>query len=476
MKKAILIKIAFILIACAAAALVAVYFLKLAPIIILAALIGAGLILIIFKNPVFGVFLIAFLLPFERIGSFELGGMTVRASQIFAVITLIAWILTFLAKKINFSARNPLIIPIFLLTGFSVLSMINAVNIQRALLVLAFNSFVMIISIMIPNLIKTKNALNKTIKIVFIACFLVSLFGIYQFLGDMAGLPSELTGLREHYTQKVFGFPRIQSTTLEPLYFANYLLIPIALGIALTLRKRSKTGNLPLRPLYIITIVGLAVINLILTLSRGGFLGLFVVLLLSCCLLFKSLLSLKKLTIIALLGIIAITASYGFLKITGEDKNIETFTTQATSVSEGVGVEERFSAYKKAFRLIKIHPIIGNGIGNFGPEVNKSSYHQPEKGWAIVNNEFLELWVEVGILGLLSFLLLVVIIIARTIKALRTSQDFYLKTILLGLLIAFLGILAQYQTFSILYILHIWFLVGLLVAVQNLLIYRSETD
>lgn len=471
--KSILFKILLVVLACSLGAIVVVFSPNLAPFFVLAAIIGVGLVAVIFKKPIFGLYLMAFLLPFERIGSFEAAGITIRVSQIFALITIVAWLLIFLAKKVNFSARNPLIIPIALLTGFSVLSMINAVNLQRAVLILLFNSFVMVISIMLPNLISSKNILQKVIKIIFISCLLVSLFGIYQFLGDMAGFPHELTGLREHYTQKVFGFPRIQSTALEPLYFANYLLIPISLGIALTLR-RGKKEKLPLKPLYIAAIVGLAVINLILTLSRGGFLGLFVVLLASCLFLFKYLLSVKKIILLLVIAAVTATSAFGFLKITGEDKNVDVFIEQATSYSEGVGVEERFSSYDDAIRLIKQHPILGVGIGNFGPQVHKNPYHAPEAGWPIVNNEFLELWVEIGILGLASFLLLIGIVVIRTIKALRTEGDYVTKTILIGLFIAFLGILAQYQTFSILYILHIWFLLGLLVAAQNLVLHPPK--
>ncbi|MFH2105458.1 MAG: O-antigen ligase family protein, partial [Parcubacteria group bacterium] len=466
MNKTKLIQIVSVVVTCVIAAIITVFFANIAPLVVLATLMGIGLVVVIFRQPIFGLYLIAFLLPFERLGSFEAAGVTIRASQIFALITIIAWLLTFLAKKVNFSARNPLIVPIALLTGFSVLSMINAVNLQRAIMILAFNSFVMIISIMLPNLVASKEILHKVIKVIFISCLLVSLFGIYQFLGDMAGLPHEITGLREHYTQKVFGFPRIQSTSLEPLYFANYLLIPISLGIALTLRRRKKDQT-PLRPLYVAAILGLAVINLILTLSRGGFLGLFVVLLASCLLLLKYLLSFKKIALIVIIAAIAATSAFGFLKITGEDKNVDIFLKQATSYSEGVGVEERFSSYEDAVKLIKQHPIIGNGIGNFGPQVHKNPYQAPEAGWPIVNNEFLELWVEIGALGLASFLLLIGIVVMRTIKALRTKSDNATKTILIGLFIAFLGILAQYQTFSILYILHIWFLIGLLVAAQN---------
>ena len=90
--------------------LAAAYFFKLAPVMVLGGIVGLALILIIFRQPIFGVFLITFFLPFERIGSFELGGMTIRASQVFALATILAWLATFLAKKKDFSAKNPTII------------------------------------------------------------------------------------------------------------------------------------------------------------------------------------------------------------------------------------------------------------------------------------------------------------------------------------------------------------------------------
>ncbi|PIP17655.1 MAG: hypothetical protein COX43_03140, partial [Parcubacteria group bacterium CG23_combo_of_CG06-09_8_20_14_all_35_9] len=53
-------------------------------------------------------------------------------------------------------------------------------------------------------------------------------------------------------------------------------------------------------------------------------------------------------------------------------------------------------------------------------------------------------------------------------------EDLFLKTIMIALTIAFIGILIQYQTFSILYIMHIWFLIGFMIAVQNMAIIDSQ--
>lgn len=451
------------------AALMSVYFLKLAPIIALAIIIFIVFALAVFKDPVFGVFLVAFLLPFERIGSYDFAGITVRASQIFALMALVAWVLIFLAKKENFNAKNPILIPLCFFVGISALSIINALNTQRAVLVFLFNAFVIAVALMIPNLVKNKEHLDKIVKIILVSCFVVSLFGLYQFLGDVAGLPTNLTGLREHYTSIVFGFPRIQSTCLEPLYFANYLLIPVSLCLALISRKKEEKDKFYIKPLYLVLILVLASVNLILTLSRGGYLGFVTVILLSLVIFFRSFFTWKKVLIFILIALVVFISVYYFLKLAGKEKAIETFLTQATNIARGPAVKERTSTYEEAWKLFKDHPWFGIGVGNFGPMYAPHTQIMPEKiGWPIVNNEFLEILAETGIFGFLSFLAFIIVLVVYSIRVIRLAKDSYIRIILIGLLIAFCGILVQYQTFSTLYILHIWFLIGLMVAVQNL--------
>ncbi len=463
------------LISIIAIAIISLYFFKLTPFLVIALIICLGLSLAIFKNPFFGILFIAFLLPFERIGSFELAGITVRASQIFSLITFLAWIFIFLIKRKNFSAKNPLLIPIFLFLGSSIISLINAQNIQRGIIVLLFTIFTIFITFVIPNLVKNKNRLEKIIKAILVSSVFVSLFGIYQFVGDVIGLPKEITGLREQYTKIVFGFPRIHSVSVEPLYFANYLLIPISLLLSFLLSR--KKIKLPFSIFISFLILILTTLNLFLTLSRGGYLALAFLFLLYGIFFIKSILSPKKLIILSLIILIALFSSYEFLLFTGKKNNIDIFIKQATTFNDGAGVEDRFNTYDQAITMIKEYPIIGGGIGNFGPYSARNPNAEPKDGWAIVNNEFLEIWAEQGIIGLLIFLSLIFIITIRSIKAItRKNVNPYLKTILIGLLFAYLAIMVQYQTFSTLYILHIWFLIGLIVAVQNVILKYSRNS
>ncbi|GAH74752.1 unnamed protein product, partial [marine sediment metagenome] len=94
----------------------------------------------------------------------------------------------------------------------------------------------------------------------------------------------------------------------------------------------------------------------------------------------------------------------------------------------------------------------------------------------IVNNEYLEILAESGILGLALFALIIIILIIRNIKAIIKAQDKFIKAILVGLLAAFIGILVQYNTFSILYVMHIWFTIGLMIAVQNIVLRNNKNN
>ncbi|MEW6407426.1 MAG: O-antigen ligase family protein [Patescibacteria group bacterium] len=472
------IKFAVILLACVIVAMIVSIFFKLSLLIVPATFVFCAFIWAIFKNPTFGIFVVAFLLPFERIGSFDVVNITIRPSQIFALVTILAYLLAFLVRKERFNIKNPLLIPAFFFLGFSILSMVNSENFQRNISVFLFNAFVIAVALILPNLIKNQKILTKTIYLILLSTILVSLFGLYQFLGDMIGLSPSLTGLRLLYTKAVFGFPRVQSTFLEPLYFANFLLIPIASCLSFLLSQLKQRYS-ALKTLGLISILALASINLILTLSRGGYIAFAFLLCLTFLIYFKSFLSLKRILILAIIGLFAFLSVWQFLKFTGQEKNIQVFLEHATAISktEDVATKERYTTFSSAWEMIKEHPILGSGPGSFGPYVAASPYVMPQDGWAIVNNLFLEIWAEEGIFGLITFLAMLLIIILRTLKAWQIAnqtRQIFLKTILLGLFIAFLAILVQYQTFSILYILHFWFLIGILVTCQNLILEKQD--
>jgi O-antigen ligase len=334
-----------------------------------------------------------------------------------------------------------------------------------------------------PNIVTTKQQLNKVVVALLISFVLVSGFGLFQFLGDMAGLPQSLTGLRDLYTKDVLGFSRVQSTAYEPLYFANYLLIPISILFALWLaggrahdRWQTGLGSVSMRYGILLLLLGLGMVNLVLTVSRGGYLAMAAALLVAGVWYWKKLF--RPTTIIIV--IICVTV-IGFVVVktlspSGEALTLDKFKEHVSNAFYGASYDERVGTIETAIQAWHEHPLIGVGVGGFGPYAAPHPYYEPKDGWRIVNNEYIEVLAESGIFGLACFIALIMVLIIRSWGAARRTQDPYLKSVMVGLLAAFLGVLVQYLTFSTLYVMHIWVLIGLMVAVQNMALLSEAKD
>lgn len=437
------------------------------PSIVVGAVLGLGFVLLISRNPYWGVILIGFFLPFERIGSIELGFATLRISQILALISICSWVIHNITKNSWNIVRNPVCWPILIFMGLAWLSLINAPNVERSVVVLTFTAFTILVSLFLPNILTSEAKLKTMITAIIIGMGVTCLFGIYQFAGDLAGLPTSLTGLRELYTKNVLGFPRIQSTALEPLYFANYLLLPLSLLLTLFLRKLSPfSRNLSLLLLLV------AGVNFVLTVSRGGYIAGMVSLLFIAAFTFKQLFTLRNLLTVILVVALVSAISIRFLN---QGEALEKFVEHAQNIFGGASYSERVETYEIAYRAILEHPVLGIGMGSFGPYASYHPYVVPSQGYQIVNNEYLELAAENGLLGLAAFVLILVTVGVRSVKAYRLTQSDFLKSAIIGLSAALLGILIQYNTFSILYIMHVWVTVGLLMCVQQLILNRHES-
>ncbi|HEC84644.1 MAG TPA: O-antigen ligase domain-containing protein [Thioploca sp.] len=420
--------------------------------------------LFIIRQPFIGILLIAFFLPFERLGAYEFGNTTIRVAQILLLITGLVWFLRLVWKRSYSFVRNPPLIPLSLFLVVVLASLTNALNIGRSVTVLIYVIFTASLAFVIPNLVVTKKQLQKVVIVLLVSFVLVSGFGLFQFLGDMTGLPQEVTGLRELYTKDILGFTRIQSTAYEPLYFANYLLIPIAILFALFL-----AGNNVIRSGWTIALFSLGVVNLVLTVSRGGYLALAVTLLLIGVIYFKKLFIVRNIVIIVIGTVVLFWVVLQTLGTGGELFTLDKFQEHVTNAFYGASYDERIETFDQAFIAWREYPIIGVGIGGFGPYVARHPYYIPHDGWRIVNNEFIEILAENGIIGLLLFMSVLFVLIVRSIKAIMVARDNYLRAIMVALLGVCLGIIIQYQTFSTLYVVHIWFLIGSMVACQNII-------
>lgn len=406
---------------------------------------------------------LVFLLPFERIPSLDIFSVTIRLSQLAGA----ALVVVSIGPIINFYKARPYL-PKFILPAFFLsylLSALLATDLRRAIMVWVFTVFVALVGSAIAATFTT-DELPRLEKYLYISTAIVMVVGFYQYFGDVFGLSPALTGLRSIYTKEVFGFPRIQSVSLEPLYYGSFLLIPYCLLLAKRLKSKTSTAISESVLLFFI------VMQVALSVSRGAIIGALVSLFAIAILyLFKKQLKFKQMVKVAAIILAGAVAAYSLTlispkttnaKYTGE-KKAEKLIEQATNLkSQNDRVRNRTIAIK----AFKENPVFGIGPGNFNQYAIKEFPRYARVAPVIVNNEPIELLAESGIVGFVLFLVFVgvlyIIALVRYLKDKYANQA--LNYWVPALLIYLIALAIQYQTFSTLYVMHVWVVIGLLMA------------
>lgn len=466
------------------------------PLTLLILLIGVAISLLLglklAKEPSYGALLITFFLPFERIPSIDVGGFTFKINHYLGALTFIFWLLAVLFNRRKI-APNPLAIPLTLMFFCFLISGLAAGNSFRQLSVYVSLLIMLVIYVVTINGITSKKLLQGVVGFLFASSALMAIVALYQFFGDLAGLPFTVTGLDPGYTKSVFDFPRSHAFSKEPLYFANYLFIPLGVALALFFSNQAEAKVKAhawwhsilarLRGPWLLPFIGLLLIVFFLTLSRGAFIALVPFALVLAAFYAKKIFTLKNVVLGVVTLSIAIFSVYTIIDSVSYDA-IDTFVGHATledvfvkkAGDSGIG---RLNMFQQALDAWKTAPIFGIGLGNFGPHVASYPLNTPVKtGWLIVNNEYLELLAETGVVGISTVFLLLAVIFARSVVAYRAAKDEYLKAVLVGLTAALIAVFTQYNFFSTFYIIHIWFLFGIIIATQNLILLpkRLPTD
>jgi len=276
----------------------------------------------------------------------SVGGVNVRPSQIILLLAIAA-ALRWLAQapeKTPFRWPEWLWLAAFL--GFNVLSLLNAENLPRSLIVLGFTVFTASLAVILPLSLRAPEDFSRARRVILLSAAAVGLFGLWQFAGDMLGAPTALTGLRPQYAKAILGFTRVQSTALEPLYFADYLLLPIGLALSWIVGGAKKYRG----PL--LALLGLLFVNLVLTSSRGGYAGFIALCSALAWMHRRRLRELKKflpLVLAAAALVIVTIAAIGRFNVTTPDPLSSAFIRHVVTITDGAAFVERSETIGKAF-------------------------------------------------------------------------------------------------------------------------------
>lgn len=217
-----------------------------------------------------------------------------------------------------------------------------------------------------------ENDLKWPVRLLFLSAVIISLFGIVQYF-TLIHLPMRFwgTGAEVERISSVFDYPNALALYLAPLigFFTSFWFL-----------NRAAIGKKTL-----ITGLGIMTLALIFTFSRGAWLGL-----------------------ATGLGFLALSR-YNFRKVAGLGLMalaillaIPVTRNRLSLISEDASSSAHVELNKAAFTEIKGSPILGNGLAGFRTTLEKQHFNGEILNYP--HNILLNFWVEMGLLGLISFI------------------------------------------------------------------------
>lgn len=345
------------------------------------------LIISLFKTR-WGLFLILFLLPAYLIRR-EIFSVPTTFLELSIYFVFLVWLFKAifsknLVKKIRriYRVIRPFLIPIALFFGAAILATVISPDKRLSLGVLkGWFLDPLLVLILFLDLVRRKKEIKAVVLTLFLSASYVAIYGLYEYIFRV-GLDSD---------------GRLNSFFVPANYVAMYIAPILVLSLIFWKRINSKFLFVAYYFLLIATLLALYF-----TKSYGGWLGLFGALLFLWFRIKIPIKRLKYLLIFALLVILVSVSESDSPKF-GRLLDFSTRTSSST----------RAEIWQTSLLIIKEHPFWGVGLGNF-----ETIYREyvprvafPPLEWLVVkpHNLYLALWIEMGILGLASFIWLIII-------------------------------------------------------------------
>lgn len=351
--------------------------------------------------------------------------------KLFVIIALTLWVLKYFKEEKNIWVKSPLNLPIFLFILIMSISLL-----ESKFLIVSLRDYIIFLSyfliyFLVINNIKNEQEFYSFIKLFFIISFIISIYTIIQYYG------------LDPYLRELGG---LTSTIGQKNWISNYLALIFPLIFSLFLLEEVKKNKI-----YLFLLLSVIYTTIMICQSRGIWISISLTLIFAIYIVIKFNIyeifkKNKKWLIILLSTFLIITIIYS--TDNPLNKSLLTLPQRALSTfdEEDPSINTRFLIWKNTLQMIKDKPLLGSGIGTF--KMNYLDY-QAEflnenpgsiKYWTHArepHNEYLQIWAELGIIGLGIFLSIIFIFCKLTINYLKKESSDKKKIIVFGL---FMGI------------------------------------
>jgi O-antigen ligase len=412
------------------------------PMVALAGAIGIAVFIASFASVDVALYLLIFsMLLSPELGARDTGGggVTIRLDDLFLSFVCFSWLARMaLYKELGLFSKTKLNRPMFFYLGICFIATgLGAITgrvepLKGFFFVLKFFQY-FIIYFMLVNRLHDRKQINRFVAALIITCLIVSLTAMAQIpQGQRVSAPFEGGGG-------------------EPNTLGGYLALMMCLMLGLLFTQNALPSAK--YKILLIFVVLLAFIIILFTYSRGTWITIVPIYL---CFLFlsdnKRLLVILGISILVLVPILIPKSAIerlGYTFKVGSSIYERSLQESVGGITLDTSTSARVKSVKNVFRNFKNHPLLGYGV----------------TGWKFLDNQYMKVLIETGLVGLTAFLGLLIVLIREAWRIYHNLHDKYFKGIALGF---FVGILAMMihsistNTFIIVRIMEpFWFLAGM---------------
>ncbi len=304
----------------------------------------------------------------------------------------------------------------FIYAVCTVISQTPSGSLQHGLLYIALLS----VAFLLPNALETRENALRLIWLMVTVGAIVSLGGFYQAIFRVYGAEAWIDA------QMFGGVLRVYSTLDNPNVLSEYLLLIVPMGAALALTARGRWARLGAA-----MATAVMVLCLVLTYSRGGYLGF-----LAAAFIFLVLLDRRFL----LLGVLALALSPAFLPDSIVNRFLSIGDLEDTSTAY------RLYIWKESVYMLRDYWLtgIGTGLAPYAKLHKIYGRYTPDAQHA--HSLYLQVTCECGAVGLLAMLGLFLSFVRTMSAAIRGNGERETRVMLIAILSGVLGFLVQSLT------------------------------
>ena len=333
-----------------------------------------------------------FAIPTINAIGIKFGGELLGLNGILSLSLLLCGIFYILLKRVRLGSI-PIAFPFLALIGLTLVSFFPSVDkFQTARGLFRFLQ-VFILYALILETFQDKKKIDRLLLVVVVSLIIPAVVGLWQYISD--------TGFHRG------GYHHIHSTLSFPNQFSRYLLISLSAILALLFSKRPRAVK------AFAGVMGLACLALLYsTFSRAAWLGVVAIFVVFAILHRR-------------LGSLALALSPGLFVALNPRiwQRIEPLFKPIPNLLDP-SLAWRIFHWREVFGIFLSRPLLGHGLGT-------TRYYAFEAYGTMkeAHNLYLGLAVELGILGLISFLGILYVLFKETIWVYCNSRDGYFKTL-----------------------------------------------